>query len=855
MARQKKRSVKGEYWSLPDVAEVDAALDYFFAREQKQVRKTLPFVIHKPSGWKRRYLVDSLDFRDDLVERILAEWKEDYTHLRGDGALALILGMQDNSLFKSRTLANEIRKRFPQEPQSLFLSRFYESCTRDAAQMITRWAQDKIRRATKTIFEREKAQANEESKERPKKARAPALEEVYAIWREDEEEYKRVASRLIEFGRNAGDTLKQHGKREARWLLDRLLPINELEELLVDLDTMLDDEERLLDGEADLVEHPWMLVDAATQDSVKHQRAVRESRLLQRVFDPSGDLALLGTLHKSELQDLRRQLAEMKAISTATREAMLSLHGAVAETVAASEEQSQLQRDLELFLLKRPAGYPSVTRVVWTAPVREQIRDTYERWMRWFEPDKNKPQSLERWMNEIEEENTTEGMWQTARKLLPPRRQVLSLIGTARPGQNRDFALLFDRKSMQLTIAIMLYEPGAFGTDGDATTRAVEHPSRQQQQHQYQERREIRPLFYVNFPHIPFAPRPGPRGLQPSVLYLPLQYDGAYHRGLVEKLVARQTKFVKQGGDNIDLDTLPPAFAKSAKLFCEWDEEGRPSFSVNISFQYDTFRRRARPQRVIGFHERDGRYFYAVVELDGKLVASGEIRSDPHVDPQRGAKPNTDNYVYALAQAMVAKAQMWEAYIGIEDTSWKKNEVSLSRSKNRRIFLNPIKVVMKKLEEATCNQGMLSPFIVSNVSPVRDCGACSTRMPEEEGRSEVGRVVRCPVCKVWQQYVADGLEDQSADAKQGDIEDQQCKLCHHQWKPVLSTIREERVFFCNACGAGHQPEWHNTALVVARRTLGGLVKYHKGARAAEAKRLEKQRAKQVDRVGQEDLEE
>lgn len=457
----------------------------------------------------------------------------------------------------------------------------------------------------------------------------------------------------------------------------------------------------------------------------------------------------------------------------------------MAETAADSAEHSELQRDLELFLLKRPAGYPSVSRVVWTPAVQEQLRDTYERWMRWFEPDKNKPQSLQRWLNEAEEEKTAEGMWQALRMLVPPRRQVVSLIGAARPGQNRDFALLYDRKSMQLTLAVMLYEPGAFGAEGDAATRVVEHPSRQQQQHQYQERRESRPLFYANFPHIPFAPRPRPRGRQPAVLYLPLQYAGVYHRALVEKLIARQVKLMQQGG-NIDMDTLPPAVVKSAKLFCEWDNEGRPSFSVHISFQYDAFQRRTRPKRVIGFHERDGRYFYAVVELDGRPVASGEVRIDPHVDPQREARPNTDNYVYALAQAMVAKAQMWEAYIGIEDTTWKKKEVSLSRGRNRRVFSNPTRLVMKKLEEVARTQGLLAPFIVSNVSPVRDCGACNTRTADED-RTEVGSVVRCPACKTWQHYAGETVDDQGQGA-QADIKNQQCRQCHHQWKPVGSTV-------------------------------------------------------------------
>ncbi|MEI7771280.1 MAG: hypothetical protein WCI67_14915 [Chloroflexales bacterium] len=281
-------------------------------------------------------MVDGLDFRDSLVERILDEWQEDYEKPRDDGALALILGMQDGPRFKSRTLANEIRKRFPQASESIFLSRFYDACLFDSAKMITQWAQDKIRRAKKTLFAREKAVAAKENKEAPKKARLPTLAEVYAIWQEDEEEYQRVAARIIGFGRNKGDTLLKHGKREARWLLDRLLPIDKLSELLVDVDLMLDDGTRLLDGEADLIEHPWQVVDTDMQDSVKHRRAMRESRLMQRVLEPQGDLALLGMMHKNEIVDLQKQLSEMKLISESMRVGLLSFHAALTGDVAAT---------------------------------------------------------------------------------------------------------------------------------------------------------------------------------------------------------------------------------------------------------------------------------------------------------------------------------------------------------------------------------------------------------------------------------------------------------------------------------------------------------------------------------------
>jgi hypothetical protein len=138
MAPGKKRSAKPYAWSIPATTESVAASDYLMARDLLPVRRVVPFGMPKPSAWKRRYLIEGFDFRDSLVDQILAVWKEDYTDPRDDGVLALLLGMQANSRYKSRTLANEIRKRHPQPEENSFNARYYEAGLRDAAQMLTR---------------------------------------------------------------------------------------------------------------------------------------------------------------------------------------------------------------------------------------------------------------------------------------------------------------------------------------------------------------------------------------------------------------------------------------------------------------------------------------------------------------------------------------------------------------------------------------------------------------------------------------------------------------------------------------------------------------------------------------------
>src|SRR5262249_24231069 len=112
--------------------------------------------------------------------------------------------------------------------------------------------------------------------------------------------------------------------------------------------------------------------------------------------------------------------------------------------------------------------------------------------------------------------------------------------------------------------------------------------------------------------------------------------------------------------------------------------------------------------RVIGFHEYDKSYSYAVLELDGSVCEVGDLRIARHVDLARDAEQYTDNYVHYIAHAMVAKAAVWEAYIGIEDTSYKKEQPSLSRDQNREIYRRPSGRIIAVTKYKALMAGMLT---------------------------------------------------------------------------------------------------------------------------------------------------
>jgi hypothetical protein len=819
MARQPKKGSGSFAWALPETKKMQDALEYFNARSRLPYKRTLPFVVHNPSPWKARELITGLDYRLCLLERILAEWKEDSEKPRDDGALALVLKMQ-NDQYKSRTLANEIRKRFPQDPDSRFLSRFYESICRDAAQMIVQWAKSKIKQA---VLAHKKIQKNDSTVQTAANEKyIPSLEEIYEFWQRQEAEYQRAASRTINFGRNRGEKLEDRGNREARWLLKYLLPEDEITDFLTEVEELLDNESGLRDITSGLTEHRWQLLEHS-DDDVKHRRAVRESRLWQRLVTDGADFGLLGLLDRNELQALRKELREMQSGTQAYKEAILVLQAALSETDATKTEWKDLRHDLEVFLFERPDSYPSVVRGAWSEHHQKDLQESYEVWLNWFSLYKGKRLSAEKYINEREEERSKQGMLKAMSMLRPPRRLVLSLIGTTRPGQYRDFALLYNRTNYHFTLAVMLHKPHAFGENHEVLHRDEQNEQRTKEQQKYAKRREQNPLYYVNFPLTRFDP---PKDT--SVLFLPLDYGGSYQSDLIRDVIklqrAEQRKILASAGDaTVSAEALPAAICKSAKLLCERDKAGKLHFAAHISFEFPPPDALPCPKRVLGIHERDGRYYYAVLELDGTLCAAAELRIEPHTDPARGATSNTDNYVYALADAMIAKARMWEAYIGIEDTKWKKEDPTLSRTRNRKIFATPTQRVLKALQQRAARVGFMPPRLVTNVSPVRDCADCHMRLAEKQNSPERVAIICCPVCHEWIRCNAEGGN-------------QYCRMCSHTWTPMSASIRRDLLFACESCFALEMPVWRNTAIVVAQRTAVDVARHHANALAAEARR-------------------
>jgi hypothetical protein len=99
-----------------------------------------------------------------------------------------VLGVRDQGQYKSRSFGEIIRKTFPLAVDSPFEHRFHESVCRQAAQMITSWAQQIIQLAIDEHRRQQKQEAAQRAadettpEEQKQEKYVPTLTDVYRAW-------------------------------------------------------------------------------------------------------------------------------------------------------------------------------------------------------------------------------------------------------------------------------------------------------------------------------------------------------------------------------------------------------------------------------------------------------------------------------------------------------------------------------------------------------------------------------------------------------------------------------------------------------------------------------------------------
>lgn len=859
-------------WSPPPADRIREALVYERTQRLPTVTRTIILKLHKPSRRKERALLWAQIHVTNMTAHILETLREDPEQFREDGAFACVVEMlsrkaQGEKGDRTQVLADILSECFlqgakhrpkrpklhwkqrraqvmaifqrhsasyrPKKPPKIVKRRpaivpklteadfpltgvLRSGVFRQDAGSILNWY-------LRIIGEDPEGEVIESSSEVDSKTSAiknlmpievPDMATIHASWAAQRRVYETAAQTIVPFGRHRGKTLEIVGKREVRWIRERLVSQQVIESILKHITVLLHPEwasatELRASKQA---RHPW-------RRRTNLQRATRAGRLIQRTFDTLQPLIRLDTLNTDELQILQSELEEMRQFGI---------------------EFDKIRNAVEIFLQPAPPRYPTVQSIVAGAQ-RQAVTAAYHKALSTLQTD----------VLDVEREATvvTE-LLQAESALDTIDLQPLNFKRTMRPPKpNLSFALLYSvsKPSKELlqhkyrrmssvkreariaevldegeiytyVLAVVVHSEAAFRGE-DAVEQFVS---------------EVKPgLFYVNFPETPFI-----SSEDMKLLLFPLECGKEYHEEqFLRSIIDRQRKqqqmmYVQEQEKRVQnpvtldvepslpsskkrkkrpliqspADCLPESAIGSARLVSQRTFAGHYEFYVHLPIENQTVYREHLPETVIGIHEHRRGYSYAVLDLAGNFLTTNDVFIPSHVQFKEGDVSYSDNYVFEVVKQMISLATCEDrpdAVIGLEGTMWKKQNVHLSHEQNREQFSRPSKKVATTLKYKASVAGLIRPFLGINVSLQR-CSHCGIK--REQGTKNIyPKTEVCPSCG--------SLELQQTSLDASSLHCAKCKSVSQAHEPW---------FVCDSCGH-RQLARFNTAVVIAQYTLSKII--------------------------------
>ena len=603
----------------------------------------------------------------------------------------------------------------------------------------------------------------------------PSANALFDSWHARWAKYAIAAATTVTFGRDTGRTLGESGKRNVRWLRNRLISEDVAKQTLKHVEVLLQPtlykKSELLAAERAL--HPWKRDRPYTARPPRRRQRARASRLLQLHNDQSGHPRKLTSCSRQEWEELRLEMQEQ---------------------LRYAPQFKAIQNAVERFLAGAPERFPQVKRIL-SEEERRLLEQQRERLLTKFtmpvdaKGDGNAEQLV------VREQKLTTSLLKVDGKLLPGKLLPLPFSHNMRPPEYRGSAVVQDKKTGQWLLAVEMEGAKPPKLDGN--------------------------LIFANAPYTTFAP-PATR----NMLLFPLQHGYEYHGTILDAardraLLAQQAAYASQQEQTLLLEDCFPKDAPigPVEISSARNERGWTVLYAHIPVHVSVPPCSKIPTTVMGVHLDNDWCSYVIVSLKehilpdgrvakpGEIVKMGEIVPPPGMDPFQSAKPYNTNFVFNIVARIVDVANHYNAYIGLEDTLWKKRKTDTSPKRNRQVMRFPAAIIAAELERKVFIRGLIKPRNTGNISPVNDCGGCGTRLKKGNKRLSIRPVKRCPNCET----------PSLVTGKYG--ERYYCSGCKYTWQ------RQESWFTCEAC-AFRCSQRHNVALVVARRTLEQLLEHH-----------------------------
>ena len=694
------------------------ALTHWCKLRPRSIRLTVNMKLITKSRWRENALLEAYRTVTQIQHELLLELEEDPAQYEAGRAFDVITtalcALRDNDKGKitqiiSNMLYTRFKKRFDATTYPV-IGTLKLGAYRRCSLMVLLWYYDVVRYLTKhnPLFASD--QKSDESVP-IRNSRA-----VYDAWSSAHATYKAACNVTIPFGYYREKRLDHVNKRDLRRLRKQLPPEKVIDQTLIHIDVLLNSDDALpsVVEQAKMARHPWRM-------QQKQQRRIRASYHRQPLNQRRRKVTL-GLLSTAELERLERELQELRDFA---------------------DIFNDVRQAIDIFLAPALPRFPTVNNVVKTRQQEEENERRYETALKWFrspfsQHDRQSTKAVEQFYRL--EQTAIQRLDEDAHLLDPAIMQPLTYTRTMRGNTGTAFALLYNPEQQRYVLALKL-NPNGYPDKPPASSQDN--------------------LVFFNAPYTRFRQNSSASHPQ-SILLFALENGIDYHHShMLQPVMHHQAKLqvdayilqawqVRTKPVTSLQTTIPASAVGELTLTHHVNAHKHHEFIAHIALPVAVPPLRDVPASIVGIHERDSQYYGAVLDIKtGVVLKHIELTLPPRLLPKPDDRAYSDNYVFELANAIVAIADQANGLIGFEDTLWKRQATS-SRTANRLTFALPRQQVMDVVRYKAFLKGLAAPCNIYGVSPSQDCSVCGHRPRGSDERlsSATRGVFRCSACGI-----------------------------------------------------------------------------------------------------------